>query len=200
MFRRINSKMMGGNCVDNFDIKRLYSDIVFAMESLDGFVSEDTLNRRKYIHYLNIVKECAEDRDKMKSKENAEILKQLINCKPCKCFTCNKSCNTDGCNRCEIGGIVAQCDNNISAVYHFTNKIFKLKSNKLKNTENYQVLAIIQDIKYKEYFVVLRLGEKKYVSYYYPEVGGDNFGEIKDIEDFNFAIKVFEDSEVSDYE
>lgn len=186
--------------MDNFDVKRLYSDIVFAIESLDGLVNEETLNRRKYVHYRNIVKECSDDRDKIKSKENTEILKQLTNCPKCKCFKCNKDCNGDGCNRCEPGGIVTQCDNDVSIVYHFTNKTYKLKSNKLRSTANYQVLAILQDIKYKEYFAVLRLGEKKYVAYYYPEVGGDTFSEIKDIEDFNFAIKVFEDSEVSSYE
>ena len=186
--------------MDNFDVKKLYSDIVFAMESLDGLVSEDSLDRRKYIHYLNIVKECCENKDKIKSKENTEVLREIANCKKCKCFNCNKECITDGCNRCEPGGMVAQCDNDISTVYNFTLKTFRLKSNKLRSTASYEVLAIIQDIKYQEFFVVLRLGQKKYLAYYYPEVGGDTFSEIKDIEDFNFAIKAFEDSEVSRYE
>ncbi len=184
----------------SLNLKKLYSDIVFEMESLNGFVSEDTLSRRKYIHYLNIVRECSDDKDKIKSEENIEILRQLANCQKCKCFKCNKECNADGCNRCEPGGMVVQCDNTISTVYDFTRKTFKLKSNKLKSTANYQVLAIIEDIEYKEFFVVLRLGNKKYLAYYYPEVGGDTFSEIKDIEDFNFAIKVFENSEVNIHE
>lgn len=183
--------------MDNLSVKKLYSDIVFALESLNGFVSDDTLDRRKYIHYLSIVKECSEDSNKMKSKENMEILGQLANCQKCKCFKCDEECNSDGCNRCEPGGMVTYCENNISTVYYFSNKTFKLKSNKLRNTKEYKVLAIIEDIEYKEFFVMLLLDKKKYVAYYYPEVGGDTFSEIKDIEDFNFAIKVFEDSEVS---
>ena len=188
---------MGGYNVDNLNVKKLYSDIIFAMESLDGYVSDETLDRRKYIHYLSIVKECCEDDNKIKSKEDTEILRQLVNCQKCKCFKCDKECIADGCNRCESDGMVSQCDNNISTVYCFSNKTFKLKSNKLRSTKEYKVLAIIEDLEYKEFFVVLLFDKKKYVAYYYPEVGGDTFSEIKDIEDFNFAIKVFEDSEVS---
>ncbi|AQS11357.1 hypothetical protein CLOBY_35130 [Clostridium saccharobutylicum] len=182
----------------NFDVKRLYSDVIYIIESLDGLVSKSTLNRRKYIHFLDTIKECYEDKNKIKCAKNAEILKQLVNCQKCKCFNCNKECITDGCNRCEpdAGGHVALCDNDIITVYHFKHKSFKLKSNKLKNIETYQVLAIIQDIKYNEYFIVLNSNKKKYIAYYYPEVSGDTFGEIKSIDDFNFAIKAFEDSEV----
>ena len=183
--------------MDSYNTEKLYSDIVFTIESLNGFVTQDTLNRRKYIHYLDVVKECCEHKDKIKSKENTGILTELANCQRCRCFTCNEECNADGCNRCEPGGMVIQCTNNISTVYHFSNKTFNLRSNKLRSTANYKVLAIIEDIKYKEFFLVLLLDEKKYLAYYYPEVGGDTFSEIKDIEDFNFAIKVFEDSEVS---
>ena len=191
---------MGGNYMDNSAIKKFYADIVFARESFEGFVSEDSLNRRKYIHYLSIVEECSNHLAKIKSKENIEVFNELANCQKCKCFKCNEECTSDGCNRCEPGGMVVQCDNSISTVYYFTNKTFTLKSNKLKSTSTYKVLAVIQDIKYKEFFVVLLLDEKKYVAYYYPEVGGDSFSEIKDIEDFNFAIKTFEDSEVSLHE
>lgn len=184
----------------NFDVKLLYADLVYVIDSLDGIVSKNTLNRRKYIHYLYTVKECFDNKDKIKSKKNLEILTQLVNCQKCKCFRCDKECITDGCNRCEPGGLVFQCDNDISTVYHFKDKTFTLKSNKLKRTDTYQVLAIIQDVKYNEYFIVLSSNEKKYIAYYYPEVGGDAFSEIKDIEDFNFAIKTFEESEVSSYE
>lgn len=184
----------------NLDVKKLYADIVYVMESLNGLISEKTLKKRKYIHYLNTVKECCDDKNKINFEENAEILRQLNNCQNCKCFNCDKECITDGCNRCEPDGLVVQCDNNESTVYHFKNKTYKLKSNKLKSIETYRVLAIIQDIKYNEYFIILGLGKKKYVAYYYPEVGGDSFSEIKDIEDFNFAIKVFEDSEVEKHE
>ncbi|PRR82619.1 hypothetical protein [Clostridium vincentii] len=183
--------------MNDFNTKKLYSDIIFAMESLNGFVSKETLNRRKYIRYLNIVKECSENKDKINFKNNKEILAQLSNCQKCKCFNCDKECSAEGCNRCEPGGMVSQCDNKIATVYHFSDKTFQLKSNKLRSSATYKVLAIIEDIEYKEFFVVLSLGKKKYISYYYSEIGGDTFSEIKDIEDFNFAIKVFENSEVS---
>lgn len=180
----------------NFDVKKLYADVVYIIESLDGIVSKSTLNRRKYIHFLDAIKECYDDKSKIKSAKNTEILKQLANCQKCKCFKCDKECITDGCNRCEPGGFVAMCDNDTVTVYHFKNKSFELKSNKLSNIETYVVLAIIQDVKYNEYFIVLHSKEKKYIAYYYPEIGGDTFGEIKSIDDLDFAIKAFEDSEV----
>jgi len=182
--------------MENYDVIKLYSDIVFELESLKCFVKADTLDRRKYIHFLNIVQECAQDPGKIKFQRNADILRELINCQKCKCFKCTEECIAGGCNRCEPGGLIVKCDNEISTVYNFSNKIFSLISNKLRSIANYKVLAIIEDIKYKQFFIVLLLDEKKYVAYYYPEVGGDTFSEIKAVEDFNFAIEIFEDSEV----
>ena len=69
--------------MDNLNVKKLYSYIIFA---IDGFASEDTLDRRKYIHYMNIVKECSEDCSKLKLKDNVEILKEIAKCQKCKCF------------------------------------------------------------------------------------------------------------------
>lgn len=59
----------------NFDVKKLYFDVIYIIELLDGFVSKSMLNRRKYIYFLDIIKECYEDKNKIKCVKNLEILK-----------------------------------------------------------------------------------------------------------------------------
>ena len=86
----IKDKQMGGIGINSLKVKKLYADKVFAMDPLDGFVSMDTLNRRKYIQYVNIVKECSENRNKLNLKQNEEMFRELANCQQCQCFNCQK--------------------------------------------------------------------------------------------------------------
>lgn len=207
--------------IEKEDYGKLYADVIFALEKLDGFVTKEELLKRKFYEnlptleaYIKLVKD-AEIEQNSKGKlaklfasnsqekiledfkqENYEKLERTRNCVNCECINCLSECVMEGCNRCWLGGKVASCDKKTTCVYTFKNKKIELNNDKTGETDMYNVLSIVQDKEYNQLFIIIELSGEKYVLYYYPGISEDTYGEISDVEDFNFALGAFEKVQV----
>lgn len=200
------------------DYGKLYSDVIFALEEIEEFVPKEQLAERKFIEYLPVLKtyldmlkntevdnnsrgtfgklfhshSSAEETIEGFKAQNFDKLNQIRSCISCKCLTCPSECIMEGCNRCDKSGRVAKCDKKTTAVYTFTNKKLELNNNKTGENDIYNVLAIVQDKGYNQLFIIIELRGEKFVLYYYPGISEDTYGEISDVEDFNFALNAYE--------
>lgn len=140
-------------------------------------------------------------------RDNQEAFSETKNCMKCKCFKCAKSCKMENCNRCEqgTGCRIVSCDNDTKAVYLFKNKKLRLTNDKTGEDDYYNVLGIIQDLEsikynnelpgYGQFYIIIELHGEKFTLYYYPGIDEDTYGEISDVEDFNFATQAFEEAQ-----
>lgn len=113
----------------------------------------------------------------------------------------------EGCNRCEAGKgcRIASCDNKTNAVYLFRNKKIPLVNNKTGREDMYTVLGVVQDLEAKKYnsdlpdygqlYIIIELDGERFTLYFYPGISDDGYGEIEDVEDFNFATEAFKNVE-----
>ncbi|MBC8059410.1 MAG: DUF1292 domain-containing protein [Clostridiaceae bacterium] len=204
------------------DYGKLYADVIFALEEIEEFVPSEQLRERKFVEYLptlkaymDILKNTEIDNhtkgvfakvfgnsdsqaaviEKFKS-ENVEKFDQIRSCVNCKCLTCSNECIMEGCNRCEKSGRVAKCDKKTTCIYTFTNKELQLTNNKTGEDSLYNVLSIVQDKEYNQLFIIIELNREKFVLYFYPGISEDTYGEISDVEDFNFAFSAYEQAEL----
>lgn len=203
------------------EYKKIYTDIIFALDEIKPFVDDKTLNKRKYIKIIADLKKyikMLEDHQRKEKKrtfinkifssnenslyqieqfkaENTKKFNQLKDCSKCKCFNCTLDCKMESCNRCEPSGKVKSCDNKTNSVYVFKDKKIYLANDRTGETNLWSVLGIIQDLEYNQYYIIVELKDEKMVLYYYPGISEDEFGEISDIEDFNFAIECFENAQ-----
>ena len=204
------------------DSGKLYADVIFPLEEIEEFVPKDQLLERRFVEYLPALKTYVEmvknaqidnrgksvfgkifggnnsEQDKIVKlkQDNEEKFEQLRSCISCKCITCPSECMMEGCNRCEKSGKVAKCDKKTTCVYTFTAKSLQLTNNKTGELALYDVLAIVQDKEFNQLFIIIELYNEKFVLYFYPGVSEDTYGEITDVEDFNFALKAYEQVEV----
>lgn len=202
------------------DAGKLYSDIVFALEEIEDYVPKEQLNERTYVknlktleEYVNMIKEAKIDnhskgtfekifssnndvKEKLQQfkNENFEKFNKLRNCVKCKCFKCTNECIMEGCNRCDNSGTIASCDKKLTCVYVFKNKHLELTNDKTGRTDMYNVLSIVQDKECDKLFIIIEGHGEKFVLYYYPGISEDTYGEITDVEDFNYAIEAFENA------
>ena len=200
------------------DNGKLYSDVIFALEEIEEFVPKEQLSDRKFVEYLPVLKtyldmlQTAEVDNNSKGTfgkffrsnssegavlenfktQNLHKLNQIRSCVKCKCLTCPSECIMEGCNRCDKSGKVAKCDKKTTAVYTFTDKKLELNNNKTGENDTYNVLAIVQDKGYNQFFIIIELRGEKFVLYYHPGISEDTYEEITDVEDFNFALKAYE--------
>lgn len=194
-----------------YDVYReAYSKLVFALDDIRGFVDEAALNRRRCVEYLPILKEYVDklellcggnkapktlpDDVRRFREQHAEELEKLRDCANCRCAKCSKECGMSGCERCEPAQKcrVIYCDNKTAAVYAFDGKTATLTNNDTGMAEELRVLAVIEDVEYKQFYIVFERGSEKLVLYFYPGVSSDNYAEIKDEEDLDFAVKAYE--------
>lgn len=200
--------------------KECYKDAVFAVDDAQDFIPKEILNQRKYVKYIDSIKSYIDLGEAALSEENkrgfiskiigtstsmdlvdkfeidnaiGEKLEQIKICSKCACFKCARDCRMESCNRCETGcGChISSCDNTTS-VYLIRNKKLELHNDKTDKLEIFNVLGIVQDLQYTTFYIVLELNGEKVILYYYPGISEDTYGEIKDVEDFNFAYKAFD--------
>ena len=196
---------------------KIYSDVIFALEEIEDFVPKEQLKTRKFMECLPVLKQYL---DMLKNTEidnkgkgmlgrlfnggdglnkieafksaNIEKLQQIKSCTGCKCLNCPSECIMEGCNRCDKSGKVAKCDKKTTCVYTFSDKRIDLTNDKTGEDDTYRVLSIVQDKEYNQLFIIIENSEEKYVMYFYPGISEDTYGEISDVEDFNFAIGAYE--------
>lgn len=200
-----------GNPKTEYDeYREIYSKLVFGIDDIKDFVDEAALNRRRCVKYLPILKEYVDKlellcggnkapkelpRDvRQYREEHAEELEKLRDCAECKCAKCSKECGMSGCGRCDPAEKcrVIYCDNKTTAVYRYDGKTAALTNNDTGMAEELRILAVIEDVQYKQFYIVFERGGEKLVLYYYPGVSSDNYAEIKDEEDLDFAVKAYE--------
>lgn len=197
------------------DYKQLYATLIFGIDDVDGFLEKADLDKRRCIKLLPVLTEYKEMLENAvgDGKHKAEIpdsllsfrqqhlqeLEKLKDCAECKCLKCARDCNMSGCNRCDPGCKckIVSCDNKKAAIYTFDNKTVDLKNNDTGGFENLKALAVIEDLEYKQLYIVLERGSEKVIMYYYPSIKEDSYGEISDLEDMDFAVKAFENRHLS---
>jgi hypothetical protein len=213
--------------------KKLYSEVIYALDEIGDFVPQQDLKKRRYVKFLPTIKTYVDMVEKAiteaESKntfsklfgsnkksidliedfkeDNQEAFKETKNCMNCKCFKCSKICKMEGCNRCEAGKgcRIVSCDNKTNAVYLFRNKKIPLINNKTGREDMYNVLGVVQDIDAKNYnselpdygqlYIIIELDGERFTLYFYPGISDDEYGEIEDVEDFNFATEAFKNVE-----
>ena len=204
------------------DSGKLYADVIFPLEEIQEFVPKEQLKERKFVEYLPVLKAYTDMLKKAEinnngkgtvgkffswndsqqtviekfKAENIEKFDQIRSCVKCKCLTCPNECIMEGCNRCDKSGRVAKCDKKTICVYTFTTKTLELTNNKTGRPALYNVLSIIQDKQYNQLFIIIELNAEKFVLYFYPGISEDTYGEITDVEDFNFAFNSYEQVEL----
>lgn len=204
---------------------KIYSDIAFAVDEIKDFIDRDTLRNRKYFSRQHVLEKYIEllDTAKEESKnigffknlfdsdkyinllqgykeDHSEELDQLSKCSKCACLKCSSPCKFDSCSGCRGGRNVALCDHNRTNVASFDNSensILELTNNKTGENDRYHIMAIVQDAKNdKRYILIENLRDKeRFILYYYPNISEDDYGEIVNEDDFNFAASAYDNME-----
>jgi len=200
-------------------LKKVYADIMFALDEIEPFLAKEELNRRRYYLLLSTLKsyldlyqkDAVEDSNrgffgKLVNKDsiydeqlrefrrtNADKLSKLNLCSRCQCLKCLKICAMEGCNRCDPKAYLIDCDNATKSVYFVEGKSLPLTDDRGVDAI-YTVLAYIVDKEYNQFYIVTEVNGEKKIFYLYPSTNGDTYGNITDADDFNFAVRAFEEA------
>lgn len=133
-------------------------------------------------------------------KDHSEEFNQLEKCSKCECLKCTATCRFDSCSGCRSGKNIAYCDHKKTNVAFFDNSegsIIKLVNNNTGEDDRYLILAIVQDSENdKRYILIENLRDKeRFILYYYPKLPEDDYGEITNEADFNYAASAYENVE-----
>lgn len=199
---------------------KIFIDINYAINNVSPFISSSELAKRKYESRLPVLKryiELLESAEREAEKEglfsfsggkyrdllesyksdHRKDLMQLEKCSKCRCLNCTSQCRYDGCIGCREGANVVSCDHKkINVVFHdsFT---LDLINERTGRNERYRVLATLQDVELDRRYIIIEgiYSKEKYILYYYPGISEDTYGEIKDENEFDFIISVYESIE-----
>lgn len=197
---------------------KIYSDISEAIFSLSPFLGDREKKRRKYFSKQEVLRDYIKTIDLAQEKiskkgifsvfikddvekevmdfkfKNKEILDRLEKCSKCKCLNCSKECPFDGCLGCRDGANICMCDHEKHNMSKQTKYYLDLINEKTGREEKYKVLAIIQNLQENKRYIVIEgtVSQEKYILYYYPGVSEDEFGEIKDENEFDEIVEIYE--------
>jgi hypothetical protein len=204
---------------------KLYSDIAFAIDEIQDFLDKDIVKNRKYVSRQPLLKkyidllDAAKSEDKSKGffgslfggdkytgilkdfkKDHHQEFNQLEKCTKCECLKCIAICKFDSCNGCRNGERIGFCDHEKTNLAFFDgseDSIIELVNNKTGQDDRYEIMAIIQDpINDKRYIVIENAHDReRFILYLYPRISQDEYGEITDETDFNFAASAYENVE-----
>ena len=204
---------------------KIYSDIAFAIDEIQDFLDKDILKNRKYVSRQPLLKkyiellDAAKSEDKEKGffgnlfngdkytgilkdfkKDHHEAFNQLEKCSKCECLKCMAVCKFDSCNGCRNGAHIGSCDHQKTNLAFFDgseDSIIELVNNKTGIDDRYEIMAIIQNATNdKRYIVIENVSDReRFILYLYPKISEDEYGEITDETDFNFAASEYENVE-----
>lgn len=204
---------------------KIYSDIAFAIDEIQDFLDKDILKNRKYVSRQPLLKkyiellDAAKSEDKEKGffgnlfsgdkytgilkdfkKDHHEAFNQLEKCSKCECLKCMAVCKFDSCNGCRNGAHVGSCDHQKTNLAFFDgseDSIIELVNNKTGIDDRYEIMAIIQNATDDKRYIVIEnvSGRERFILYLYPKISEDEYGEITDETDFNFAASEYENVE-----
>lgn len=201
---------------------KIYTDVAYAISEVSPFLSEPKLKARKYYTKASILQEytklldAAEADCKKKSlfsmfksspsvsllqdfkAKNIEHFKQLEKCSKCQCLNCTFDCKFKSCSSCRNGSLITYCDREKANVRKFDNFNFDLTNNDTGRASTYTVLAIVEDCTLDNQYILLENmsnSDDKLVLYYYPGIKEDSFGEITNVEEFDFIVETYQNAE-----
>lgn len=198
---------------------KVFTDITYAISEVAPFVDERDLKRRRYylkvdilkeyinkLNYagidskkkfsLNIFKDDEKVADAKRFKQdNSSTLKQLKNCSKCQCLNCAFECKFKGCASCKEDSAIKYCDKDIFNVRIYKNFNLDLTNNDTGKSDKYKVLAVVENCEIKKLYILLENmynNDEKLILYYYPGVKSDDFGEIRDPEEFDSVVQAYQ--------
>ena len=204
---------------------KIYTDISFAIDEVQDFLDKDIFRNRKYVSRQPLLKKYIDLLDAAKSEEKDKgffgnlfngdkytgILKdfkndrheefnQLEKCTKCECLKCMAACKFDSCNGCRNGEHITFCDHektNIALFDGSEDSMIELVNNKTGEDDKYEIMAIIQNaLNNRRYIVIENVHDReRFILYYYPKISEDEYGEITDETDFDFAASEYENVE-----
>lgn len=201
---------------------KYYTDIAFAINEIEPFVDEKELRKRKYYSKFGIMKDYikllddvevdsnkksffnafkSDDRiEKLRAykDKNRIVFKQFENCSKCSCLNCVAECKFKSCSGCRENSFLKTCDKEkINVRYHKHFQI-DLRNNDTGAKNTYKVLATLEDSELDNLYIILenvRDSGDKLVLYYYPGLREDTYGEITDVEEFDFVVETYQQAD-----
>ncbi|HEY5561322.1 MAG TPA: DUF1292 domain-containing protein [Clostridiaceae bacterium] len=202
---------------------KIYAEISFAIDNTSTFLSEEDKKKRKFIvklpsikNYVDIIEASLGELkqeglrsifkgDKYTSlvksykSDNEASLKQLEKCYSCSCLNCISLCKFESCHGCREASNIESCDHKKINVSKYTSFTIDLINSKSGRMDKYKVLATLEDCnKNKKYIILQNLKDfnDKYILYYDTGIHEDTYGEIKDVEEFDYILTTFEEVDV----
>ncbi|AOR22660.1 DUF1292 domain-containing protein [Clostridium taeniosporum] len=201
---------------------KIYTDIAYSISENSPFISEEKLKNRKYYVKSSVLKDyiklldsaeldckkggflkffksnsALNDLESFKNKNN-QSLRELDNCSKCACLNCTFDCKFKSCASCRFGSYIKSCDKEKINVRKHDNFIVDLTNNDTGASSKYKVLATLENcIDDKQYIILENLSSPsdKLVLYYYPEIRGDSYGEITDVDEFDSIVESYQNSD-----
>lgn len=201
---------------------KIYTDVAYAISEVSPFLSEKDLKNRKYYIKAPILQQytklldSAEIDCKKKSifsmfKSNSSLtllqdfkaknicdFKQLEKCSKCQCLNCAFECKFKGCASCRESSLICSCDKEKTNVRKFDNFTLDLTNNDTGRSSKYKALAVVEDCNKDKLYILLQNlsnSDDKLVLYYYPGIKEDSFGEITDVDEFDFIVETYQSAE-----
>lgn len=201
---------------------KIYTDVAYAINEISPFISEKDTKIRKYFAKASILQQyvklldSAEADCKKKSlfslfkpspsidlledfkARNRESFSLLEKCSRCECLNCAFDCNFKKCSSCRNGSKICFCDKEKVNVRKFDNFTLSLTNNNSGMSSTYEVLAVVEDCKLDRLYILLENindTNDKLVLYYYPGIKDDSFGEISNVDEFDFVVETYQNAE-----
>lgn len=198
---------------------KIYTDIAYAISEVSPFLPRETLKVRKYYTKASLLQEytklldAAESDSKKKSlfsifkpnsnisliqefkSKNRENFKQLEKCSKCQCLNCTFECNFKSCSSCRSASLITTCDREKVNVRKFDNFKLDLTNNDNGKSSTYRVLGLVEDCTLDNQYILLENisnSDDKLVLYYYPGIKEDSFGEITNVDEFDFVVETYQ--------
>lgn len=200
---------------------KIYTDVAYAISEISPFLSEKDINNRKYFTKASVLQEyiklldSAEADCKKKSifsmfksspsitllqdfkTKNRETFMQLEKCSRCQCLNCSFDCSFKKCSSCRNGSMICSCDKEKVNVRKFDNFTLDLTNNDTGTSSKYKALAVVEDCKLDKLYILLENlnnSNDKLVLYYYPGIKDDSFGEITNVNEFDFIVETYQNA------
>ena len=198
---------------------KIYTDVAYAISEVSPFITDEKLKERKYYTKASVLQEYTRLLDsteadcKKKSlfsmfksnpslslihdfkAKNREDFKQLEKCSKCQCLSCTFECNFKSCSSCRSGSLITTCDREKVNVRKFDTFKLDLTNNDTGRASTYKVLGLVEDCTLDNQYILLENindSDDKLVLYYYPGIKEDSFGEITNVDEFDFVIETYQ--------
>ncbi|MGL4772056.1 MAG: DUF1292 domain-containing protein [Clostridium sp.] len=201
---------------------KYYTDIAFAISEVSPFLEERDLRKRKYYSKFGIMKDYikllddaeldsnkksffnmfkSDDRiEKLRAfkHQNGSVFKQFEKCAKCACLNCVAECHFQSCSGCRESSYLKTCDKEKMNVRYHSHFTVDLRNNDTGARNRYKVLATMEDCELDNLYIILQNvadSNDKLVLYYHPGLREDTYGEITDVEEFDYVVEVFQQAD-----